>query len=140
VKGRLLGIDFGTVRIGLAVSDPLRITARPHSVLKRSELKADLEALADLVKEEQVQDIVLGLPRNTDGSSGPMVKLVEEFRDALAARLPRTPIHTYDETYSSQDADEMLRARFRDPKKRKAERDAWAAVLILRNWMDFHEG
>lgn len=138
MKGRVLGLDFGTVRIGLALSDPLRITARPHQVLKRTELAADLDALATLVKEEQVQDIVLGLPRNTDGSSGPMVTLVEEFRAALEARLPGVPVHTYDETYSSQEADAMLRERYRDPKKRKAERDAWAAVLILRGWLDFH--
>ncbi|MEZ6195498.1 MAG: Holliday junction resolvase RuvX [Planctomycetota bacterium] len=137
MKGRVLAIDYGTKRIGLAICDALRVTTRPFGVLTRERLDLDLARLAKIAEEEGIEEIVIGLPRNADGSSGPMVAVVEEFAAALEKEVPMR-LHFMDETYSSLEADEVLRRRFRDPKKRKEMRDAYAAVVILQAWLDHY--
>ena len=134
--GRILAIDYGDRRLGLAMTDPLRILASPHSVLTRGDsVAADLDQLSALIDDEQVTELVMGFPENTDGSHGEMVKKVEAFAAALLEKRP-LPLHFVDESYSSLEADELLRDRYRDPRQRKALRDAFAAWVILKSHLD----
>ncbi|MEE9395084.1 MAG: Holliday junction resolvase RuvX [Planctomycetota bacterium] len=135
--GRLMGLDYGEKRIGIAMSDPMRILATPSQVLTRTEISRDLAALKALAESEGVTAIVLGLPTNTDGSEGEMVVKVRAFAAQLEEAL-KLPLHFMDETYSSLEADAMLRTRERDWRKRKAKRDMFAAQVILRAWMDHY--
>jgi putative Holliday junction resolvase len=137
VKGRLLALDYGTRRIGAALSDPLRILARGWGLIEREkEGEAHLDTIRSIIEDEQVTAIVLGLPRNADGSEGPMVTAVRAF-GARLEELTGLPVHYSDESYSSLEADEILREKHRDPKKRKAERDVIAAQIILRHYLEF---
>lgn len=135
MKGRALGIDYGEKRIGLALTDPMRIIASPHDTLHRTTAAEDLDVLARLVEDEDVRDIVLGLPCNTDGTRGVMVERVEAFAKLLTERTA-LPIHYVDETYTSLEADELLRQEHRDWRKRKAKKDMVAAQIILRTWLE----
>lgn len=137
LPGRVLALDWGERRIGMAISDALRIGATPLGVIHRQEESADLARLAAVAREERAALVVVGLPRNVDDSSGPMVRKVEAFAEALASLLD-VPVRLVDETYSSLEADEILRSRIRDPRKRKARRDETAAAVILRGFLD-HE-
>ncbi len=132
-----MGLDYGEKRIGIAMSDPMRILATPSQVLTRTEISRDLAALKALAESEGVTAIVLGLPTNTDGSEGEMVVKVRAFAAQLEEAL-KLPLHFMDETYSSLEADAMLRTRERDWRKRKAKRDMFAAQVILRAWMDHY--
>lgn len=129
--GRLLGIDYGERRIGLALSDPMGIIASPHEVLTRTDLQRDLDHLAALVDEEQVEGFVVGLPRNADGSEGEMVERVEVFVAALTGRCD-LPVHWVDESYTSIEAENLLREQYRDWRDRKSRIDMVAAQIILR--------
>lgn len=134
--GRIVAFDFGTRRIGIAVSDPMGIVVRGHSTLSRTSLDEDLTHLATLLEEEEAHLWVMGLPLNADGSAGEMVTLAEEFACALKERCG-IPFAWADESYSSLEADEILREKYRDPRRRRAERDMVAAQIILRHYLEF---
>ncbi|MCB9833373.1 MAG: Holliday junction resolvase RuvX [Planctomycetes bacterium] len=137
MKGRLMALDYGSKRIGVALSDPLRVLARGWGVVPRDpEGEAHFAAIAAIIAEEAVTGLVLGLPRNADGSEGEMVELVRAFGSRLA-ELTGLELAYCDESFSSLEADEILRQKHRDPKKRKAERDVVAAQIILRHHLDF---
>lgn len=133
--GRLLGLDYGEKRIGLATTDPLQIIASPREVLHRTTLGADLDFLETFVKEEEVEAFVVGHPLNTDGTRNKMVERVEAFVAKLVLRCP-LPVHWVDETYSSQEAEELLRLESHDWRKRKPKIDMVAAQIILRNYLE----
>ncbi len=137
MKGRLLALDYGSKRIGAALSDPLRVLTRAWGLIEREkEGEAHLDTIRAIIAEEQVTAIVLGLPRNADGSEGPMVAAVRAF-GARLEEVTGLPVHYSDESYSSLEADEILREKHRDPRKRKAERDVIAAQIILRHFLEF---
>lgn len=134
--GVVLGIDFGTKRIGLAVSDAGRTFVFSRPTLERRGAAQDLEHLAQLCREERVELVALGLPLNADGSEGEMCRAVRSFRERLA-RHCALPVCLVDERYSSLEADERLReAHPKDTRKRRALRDQAAAALILRSFLD----
>jgi len=135
LKGRVLGIDYGDKRIGLALTDPMRIIATPFRVIHRTELEADLDVLAEIIREEEVVELVMGEPRNTDGSAGPMVERVRRFAARLVERCP-LPLHWVDETYTSLEADELLRQAHKDWRKRRTKIDMVAAQVILRSFLE----
>ncbi|HGY90999.1 MAG TPA: Holliday junction resolvase RuvX [Planctomycetes bacterium] len=135
MKGRVLGIDYGDKRIGLALTDPMRIIASPFRVIHRTELEADLDVLAEIIREEDVVELVMGEPRNTDGTVGPMVERVRRFAAKLVERCP-LPLHWVDETYTSLEADQLLRQAHKDWRKRKAKIDMVAAQVILRSFLE----
>jgi len=135
LKGRVLGIDYGDKRIGLALTDPMRIIASPFRVIHRTELEADLDVLAEIIREEDVVELVMGEPRNTDGTVGPMVERVRRFAAKLVERCP-LPLHWVDETYTSLEADQLLRQAHKDWRKRKAKIDMVAAQVILRSFLE----
>ncbi len=133
---RILALDYGEKRIGVALSDPLGIIATGHSTYVRQSLQEDLTHLAAILEEEDVEEWVIGLPLNADGSEGEMVKKAEAFADALCT-FSKKPYAWADETYSSLEADEILREKYKDFKKRKSERDMIAAQIILRHFLEY---
>lgn len=136
MKGRLLGIDYGEKRIGLSLSDPQQIIASGHSTYQRCGLDADIKYLGELIETEEVVEIVMGLPCHANGDEGDMAQRARAFANALSERCPR-PIHFVDETYSTLEADEVLRRKFKkDWRKRKEQVDMIAAQIILTNFMN----
>ena len=129
-RPRLLGVDYGRVRIGLAVSDALGIDAKPLGFLRRTTDAQAAQMVAAVAIKEKVGGIVLGLPLNADGSKGGNVRWVRAFRTELA-KATKLPITLVDERYSSEEAEEELRLRGKMPKER-GWIDAQSAVIVLR--------
>jgi putative Holliday junction resolvase len=134
--GAVLAVDFGTRRLGLAVTDVERRFVFGRDTLERSTLDAELAHLHRLCEQDRVTLLVVGIPFNADGSAGPMAAAARDFGDALAKGLD-LPLEYVDERYTSQIADEQLKERFRkDTRLRRRMRDRVAASLILQTWLE----
>jgi len=135
---RYLGIDYGQKRTGLAICDGAETIASPLKVLtgRRSELFA---SIAEIVKQEDVEAIVLGLPLNMDGTAGRQVKLVQDFAGRIKEHVP-LPVHFHDERLSSFEAEGKLSGVELTRKKKKARLDAVAAAAILQSFLDKKHG
>jgi len=133
--GRVLAIDLGTVRVGLALSDPLRITGQPMGHLERRSLGKDLQVLIDLVTEKEVSTVVLGHPLLMSGAAGERAQDAEKFAERLRAALP-CPIVLWDERLTTVQAERALREGNVDGRKRRLVVDAAAAALLLQSWLD----
>ncbi len=132
---RIMGLDVGSKRIGIALSDPMEIIAGGHSVWERRNLQQDLEHIQSLCIINEVKIIVLGLPLNMDGSIGPKALEIKEF----AVRLQEfTDITTtfWDERLSTVAAERVLLEADVSRSKRKKVIDKLAAVTILQNYLD----
>ncbi len=132
---RILGIDYGVRRIGLALSDPDGILASPLPVYVRADLRSDIDHVAQLVHEHEVGRIVIGLPLNMDGTIGDMADEVAVFADRLRERL-KVPVVTFDERLTSEEAERVLIQADISRKKRKEIKDSLAAVLILQGYLE----
>jgi putative Holliday junction resolvase len=137
---RVLGVDFGARRIGLALSDASGTLASPLTTVTRPGSEADpaalvLDALAGLDPDDAVEHIVVGLPRRLDGGDSDQTPLVRAFAAALGARSG-LPVALQDERLSSREAESRLALRERDWRKRKRRIDAAAAAIILQDWLD----
>jgi len=135
---RILGIDYGHKRLGLALSDEGETLASPLPVYQRRDTKEDHAFLAQLVEEKEVGQIVVGLPRNMDGSLGEMVQKVLAFVDALKEKTHLT-VDTFDERLSSAEAERVLIQADLSRKRRKTLKDSLAAVLILQGYLESHK-
>lgn len=131
-----MGLDVGKVRIGIALSDSLRLTAQPHSVLTRKNLDEDLSTIARLADREEVETIVIGWPRTLRGQSSESTQMAEAFAEALRGRLPNIPIELWDERLTSAQAEAMLLEADVRRSKRKQVADKIAAALILQSYLD----
>jgi len=132
---RVLGLDLGSKRIGVALSDPEGVIASPLVTLARHGGRRDLAAVGDLVREHEVGEIVVGLPLHMDGRRGPEAEAARRFADALRAELG-VPVGTLDERWTTVEAERALRASGRRGKKRRAVVDAVAAAILLRTWLE----
>jgi putative Holliday junction resolvase len=138
---RIVGLDVGERRIGVAVSDATRTLARPIGVLRPSALDRDAPQLAAaevarLASEEDgVSSIVVGLPAHLDGTASPMTPRVRRFAVELE-RLTSLPVQLQDERLSSREAESRLALREKDWRARKARLDAAAAAVILQDYLD----
>lgn len=130
--GRVLGIDFGDRRFGLALSDPTRTICRPFEVVEGE--KNVLARVAALIGEEGIDQIVVGLPKNMDGSIGPKARTVLAFVERLEGAVP-VPVETLDERLTTVEAERSLAASglSRDARKRRV--DAVAAQILLQSWL-----
>lgn len=136
VISRFLGIDYGTKRIGLAVSDVGGCIASPLSVIvSQGDLAAQVREVMAAGREYEVEAYVLGLPLNMDGSVGRQAELTRAFGDLLA-RVSGLEVHYWDERLSSHGADVYLSEAALTSKKRRARRDAVAAQIILQSFLD----
>jgi len=134
-RERILGLDYGSVTIGIALSDELGATAQALPPLRRSEIEADIEHLAATVGAYGVSRVVVGLPLNMDGSVGPKAREVMEFVEALRGSLS-VPVLTWDERLTTRAAERALRELGTRGRKRKRMVDTVAAQLILQSYLD----
>lgn len=130
---RVLGIDLGEARIGLALSDELQMLAHPLETLPARE--KPLDRIAALVTRDGIETIVLGLPRNMDGTYGPASEKAKAFAEQLKATVP-CKIVMWDERLTSVAAQKSLHAAGRNVKNSRAVIDQVAAQLILQGWLD----
>jgi len=133
---RSLGLDVGTVTIGIAISDPLGMFAQPVRTLRRTGRKADVAEIVELVQEREVANIVVGLPLRTDATEGDSAKEARRMADALGLALPGVQMSMQDERFSTAEAERALIAGKVRRKKRKQLIDQMAAVVILQSWLD----
>jgi putative holliday junction resolvase len=137
VPGRTLALDVGSKRIGVAVSDPLGITAQGLPTLQRQNKRLDLEALGRLLTDYQVREIVIGLPLRLSGAEGTQSEKMRRFAEELHKYF-RVPVHLWDERWTSTQANRLLRETEISIEKRAQAVDRMAAVLILQSWMEAH--
>jgi putative Holliday junction resolvase len=137
--GRTLGVDFGDRRIGLALSDPLGLAARPLMTLERTTWSRDLGAIREILARHEVRRIVVGLPLELDGTRGRRARLTETFMNRLrgATGLPVIP---WDERLTTVQAERVLVAGDVGRARRREVIDQVAAVILLQSWLDTRPG
>jgi putative Holliday junction resolvase len=140
VIGRLVGVDYGTRRIGLAICDADQRIASPVETLPASGTRADdADRVARWCLENEAVGIVVGLPRNMDDSEGPQAVLTRRFADELRVRAG-LPVELWDERLSSFEADGRMEQAGVPRSRRKGRRDAIAAQVILQSYLDGRRG
>jgi putative holliday junction resolvase len=132
---RVLGIDLGSRRIGVAVSDGLGLTAQPRTTLARHGGQRDLDAIANEIKATEADRIVLGLPLDCQGQEGPAAQRARAFAEKLRVALA-LPVDLIDESFSTVEAEEVLLAADVSRARRKQVVDKLAAAVILQRWLD----
>jgi len=132
---RLLGLDYGAVRVGVALSDPLGFTAQAQETLVPKSKSDLMQKLYDLIKNHDVETIVLGHPLNMDGSRGPKALEAEEFAETLKQRFS-LPVNLWDERLTTRQAQSTLRETKTRTKGYRPRLDALAAVFLLQSYLD----
>ncbi|MCF6508218.1 Holliday junction resolvase RuvX [Blastococcus sp. MG754426] len=135
-RGRVLGVDVGTVRVGLALSDPTGTLAGPLETLRRARDGADLDRLAALVVEHEVSEVVVGEPVHLSGAAGASAQDAADYAQELADRIPDVPVNLIDERLSTVTAASHLRDGGIDSRRQRAVIDQAAAVVILQQYLD----
>ncbi|MFL5790776.1 MAG: Holliday junction resolvase RuvX [Actinomycetota bacterium] len=133
--GRVLGLDLGDVRIGVAISDPDRRLAVPLGTVQVGRPPGEMRAIADLVRENQVALVVIGEPISLDGVRRARATHAANFAEALRAMLT-VPVLLHDERLSTAEAERALRDAGVTGKRRRSVIDAAAAQVILQSWLD----
>lgn len=131
---RWMGLDLGSKTIGVALSDPLGLTAQGHSVIRRRSIEHDLQLLNRIIEEYEVGHIVLGLPKNMNNSLGAQGEASIAFAELLREEL-QLPVTLWDERLSSRAAEQALMASGRSRQQRKQLIDMVAATLILESYL-----
>ena len=134
VPGRILAIDYGQKRFGLALSDEMRMTAQPLATLERTNRRNDLRRLRDIVRQHEVRQIVVGHPVHLDGSASEMAAEAARFAKRLEKELS-LPVVLADERLSSWEAGQML-AEAKPRKRARTQVDQVAAAVILRDYLE----
>jgi len=132
---RILAIDHGTKRMGIALSDELKMIAQPLEFIPARPFPDFLARLNELLREKEVELVLVGLPRSLNGGNGPAALKVEEFVDALKSAVP-VPIKTWDERLTSAQANRLLIEGNVRRRKRKANVDKMAAAILLQSYLD----
>ena len=135
--GRVLALDVGSKRIGVAVSDELGITAQGLETVQRQNKRRDLEVLRQLLTKYQVKEVVIGLPLRLSGAEGTQAEKMRAFAQLLNSELGVT-VHLWDERWTSTEANRVLREADLSIQKRAQAVDRMAAVLILQSWLEAH--
>ncbi|HEY3855775.1 MAG TPA: Holliday junction resolvase RuvX [Verrucomicrobiae bacterium] len=132
---RVLGIDHGTKRVGLAISDEMAMIAQPLDYLDAQPTAKLLSSLCEIITQREVGEIVVGLPRNMDGSYGPAAAQVREFAAALQ-QVVTVPIKMWDERLTSTQANRVLIQGGVRREQRKLKVDQTAAAILLQSYLD----
>jgi putative holliday junction resolvase len=135
VRTRLLGVDYGTVRVGLAVSDPERRLASPLGTYERRGREPDARHFRKLVEDEEVGRLVVGLPVHLDGREGQKAAEARKF-GAWLAEVTGLPVTFFDERFTTVEAEGFLLAAGLTNKRRKARRDRVAAQILLQSYLE----
>ncbi len=136
MKGRLLAIDYGERRIGLAISDPMQIIASGLTTLLVNNNKDAIRQIAEIIKEQEIVGIIIGMPNRTDGRQSEKATKIESFAGILS-ESQKVPVYFIDERYTSTIAKSMLlEAESKKKRRTKEKLDELAAVVILRAYLD----
>lgn len=130
-----MGLDIGSRTIGIAISDELRLTAQGLKTIKRRSMEEDLEKISDVIAQFNIEKIVVGLPKNMDGTIGKQANAVFQWIKAAKERI-NSPVLTWDERLSTAEASKVLLEADVSRKKRKRVIDKLAAVLILQGYLN----
>jgi len=128
---RNLGLDIGDKRVGVALSDPEGILASPFTIIHRTDDRADVEAIINIVNQQRVERIIVGLPRSMDGSIGRQAEKVKTFTQKLSSHT-EVPVEFRDERLTTVSAKRLMQ----EIGKKKARDDAIAAAIILQGYLD----
>jgi putative holliday junction resolvase len=134
---RVMALDYGERGVGVAISDELQLTVRPLTTIRREKRKRAeiIERVRELVSENEISTLVVGLPLNMNGTRGAAVERVESFISDLRRNVS-IPIVAVDERLTSHDADRILREKGVGLRERRARSDEYAALLILQDYID----
>ena len=132
---RILALDHGTKRVGVAVSDELKMIAQPMEFIPAEPFDGVLARLKDIIREKEVEMILVGMPRNMDGSYGPAALKAKEFVAALGAKFA-VPIKTWDERLTTTQAQKFLISAGVRRSERKEKVDQTAAAIFLQSYLD----
>lgn len=135
LKPRVLGLDVGSKNIGMAISDPLGITAQGLPTLRRKNKRLDFELLATVIRRYEISEIVVGYPLRLSGNEGTQSEKMQHFAEELRSKFG-LPVHLWDERLTSSQANRILREAELSIEKRGEAVDRLAATLILQNWME----
>jgi putative holliday junction resolvase len=135
-EGKILALDVGSHRIGVAVTDALKMGAHTRDFIQRKRIDEDMQEIKECVVHEKVVKVVVGLPLNMDGSMGPQADKIMTFKNALEQILS-VPVVTWDERLSTVQAESVLLEADLSRKKRKKKIDSLAAQMILQAYVDF---
>ena len=133
---RFLGVDYGDRRIGISISDPTGTIARPHSLIEGKKDDEAAKEIGSIVEEFEVSTVVLGLPRNMDGSEGFRSEKTHDFAKLLKSVIGNVPVELLDERLSTVQANRSLNIMNVSGKKKKKKIDSMAAALILQTYLD----
>lgn len=137
LRTRTLGLDVGERRIGLAISDDGGLLATPYNVIERKDQQKAIDEILRVVRDEEVNTLVVGVPLSLDGSVGPQAERTMAFYEALKAASP-VPVETWDERFSSVEAAHLLREAGVSPSRHRGRLDASAAAVVLQAYLDSH--
>ena len=132
---RILGIDYGSKRIGLAVSDSTHTIAQSLRIINRTDLKDDIKQIMDTIKQQQVESVVIGLPVRMNGSQGEKTKEVANFIDKMKKTI-KIPVIQWDERFTTVISEKMLVDADMSRKKRRKVIDKVAASVMLQSYLD----
>jgi len=134
-KGRVMALDLGEKRIGVAVSDETRLIARSYGVIKRKSRLEDFARYARIIEEQQIKLLLVGLPTMLDGSEGDQARWVRDYAAELEKHVT-VPVLLWDEALTTIDAEASLRARGIKGRKLRQQVDAVAAAFILQGYLE----
>ncbi len=135
-SARIIGLDVGDKTIGVAVSDDLGISAQPVTVIRRKNLRTDLAEIGSLVAEYEISEMVVGVPKSLNNTIGPQAEKVLKFIDTLKTSFPDITFHSWDERFSTVEAERVLLEADMSRKRRKGVIDKVAASFILQGFLD----
>jgi putative Holliday junction resolvase len=135
MKGRILGVDYGTRRVGLAVCDPDQIIASPLITMERKDDAADADVLQQIIQAERISQIVVGLPIHNDGREGEKAAEARKYGNWLQ-QITALPVRFWDERFTTSQAESSLWQAGLTHKKRKDRRDRVAAQMMLQSYLD----
>lgn len=136
---RILGLDYGTKTVGVAISDPLLITAQGLEIIRRdseNKIRKTYARIEEIIKEYEVEKIVLGLPKNMNGTEGDRVEKTKEFKEALERRTG-IEVVMWDERLTTVSADKIMMESNIRREHRKEYVDEIAAMIILQNYLEY---
>jgi putative Holliday junction resolvase len=136
LPGRILGLDLGDARIGLALSDPLGITAQPAGKIDSGGTTANLRRIRAFIAEHQVVEVVVGLPLHLSGESGARAERAREFARRLGSALPGVSVEMWDERLTTAEAERAMISGNVRRRRRREMIDTLSAVLILQSYLD----
>jgi len=134
-RRRVLGLDVGARRIGVAVTDPLGITAQGLETIQRKNKRLDRGQIGKVIQDYEVSEIVVGYPLRMSGAEGTQADKMQQFAEDLRQHF-QLPVHLWDERLTSAQANRLLRETEMSIRRRAQVVDQMAAVLILQNWME----